>query len=50
VGFSAYVTRLADFDLTYGPLAALAGVMLWFWVSSYVVLLGAALNATLAEP
>ncbi len=48
-GFSLYVTKLADFDLTYGPLAALAGVMLWFWVSSYVVLLGAALNATLAE-
>jgi membrane protein len=50
LGFSAYVTELADFDLTYGPLAALAGVMLWFWVSSYVLLLGAALNATLAEP
>ncbi len=49
-GFSAYVTRLADFDLTYGPLAALAGVMLWFWVSSYVVLIGAALNAILSTP
>ena len=49
VGFSFYVTKLADFDLTYGPLAALAGVMLWFWVSSYVVLLGAALNATLEQ-
>ena len=49
-GFSYYVTKLSNFDLTYGPLAALAGVMLWFWVSSYVVLLGAALNATLSEP
>ena len=48
-GLSAYVTRLANFDLTYGPLAALAGVMLWFWVSSYVVLLGAALNAVLSD-
>jgi len=43
-GFSAYVAHLADFDLTYGPLATLAGVMLWFWVSSFVVLLGAAVN------
>jgi membrane protein len=43
-GFSAYVARLADFDFTYGPLATLAGVMLWFWVSSFVVLLGAAVN------
>ena len=49
VVFSTYVTKLADFDFTYGPLAAMAGVMLWFWVSSYVVLLGAALNATLTE-
>ena len=49
VVFSSYVTKLADFDLTYGPLAAMAGVMLWFWVSSYVVLLGAALNATLSD-
>lgn len=49
VAFSTYVTKLADFDFTYGPLAAMAGVMLWFWVSSYVVLLGAALNATLTE-
>ena len=46
---SIYVTKLANFDFTYGPLAALAGVMLWFWVSSYVVLLGAALNATLGD-
>ena len=46
---SVYVTKLADFDFTYGPLAALAGVMLWFWVSSYVVLLGASLNATLGN-
>jgi membrane protein len=47
--FSTYVTKIANFDITYGPLAALAGVMLWFWVSCYVVLLGAALNATLTE-
>ena len=46
---SIYVTKLTNFDFTYGPLAALAGVMLWFWVSSYVVLLGAALNATLGD-
>lgn len=47
VGFSSYVEQLTDFDATYGPLAAFAGVMLWFWISSYVVLFGAALNACL---
>lgn len=45
--FSLYVTKLAHYDLTYGPLAAVAGVMMWFWVTIYVVLLGAELNAEL---
>lgn len=45
--FSLYVTRLARYDATYGPLAAVAGVMMWFFVTVYVVLLGAELNAEL---
>ena len=45
--FSVYVTRLAHYDVTYGPLAAVAGVMMWFWVTIYAVLLGAELNAEL---
>jgi membrane protein len=45
--FSIYVGKLGEFDATYGPLAAVAGVMLWFWVSTYLVLLGAELNAAL---
>jgi membrane protein len=46
--FSAYVGHLASYDVTYGPLGAVAGVMLWFWVSAYVVLGGAELDAELA--
>ena len=45
--FSQYVGRLASYDATYGALAAPVGVMMWFWVSVYVVLLGAQLNAKL---
>ena len=45
--FSFYVGHLASFDATYGPLGAVAGVMLWFWVSTYAVLAGAELNAAL---
>ena len=45
--FSYYVGHLASYDATYGPLGAVAGVMVWFWVSVYVVLLGAELNAEL---
>ena len=45
--FSAYASNLARYDVTYGPLGAIATVMLWFWVSSYAVLVGAELNALL---
>lgn len=49
VGFTLYATDLARFDAVYGPLAAVAAVMLWFWVSAYVVLLGAELNSALEK-
>jgi membrane protein len=45
--FSFYVTNLASYDATYGPLGAVVGVMMWFWVSAYAVLLGGELNAEL---
>jgi len=42
---SLYVAHVASYDATYGPLGAVVGVMMWFWVSAYAVLLGAELNA-----
>jgi membrane protein len=45
--FSLYVGQVASYDTSYGPLGAIAGVMMWFWVSAYAVLLGAELNAEL---
>lgn len=44
---SFYVSHIASFGTTYGPLGAVVGVMLWFYISAYVVLLGAELNARL---
>jgi membrane protein len=46
-GFSYYVGHVASYDATYGPLGAVVGVMMWFFVTAYVVLLGAELNAEL---
>ncbi|HEX3350799.1 MAG TPA: YihY/virulence factor BrkB family protein [Acetobacteraceae bacterium] len=43
--FSFYVAHLANYSTTYGPLGAVAAVMMWFWVSAYAVLLGAELNS-----
>jgi membrane protein len=45
--FSLYVGRVASYDVTYGPLGAVVGVMMWFYVTAYVVLLGAELNSEL---
>ena len=42
-----YVANLSSFGATYGSLAAVVGVMLWFWVTVYAVLVGAELNAQL---
>jgi membrane protein len=44
---SFYIGHLAAFGVTYGPLGAVAAVMLWFFVTAYAVLLGAELNAQL---
>jgi membrane protein len=44
---SLYVSKLANFDATYGSIGAVVGIMLWFYVSAYTVLLGAELNAQL---
>ncbi|MCQ8279645.1 YihY/virulence factor BrkB family protein [Acetobacteraceae bacterium KSS8] len=48
-GFSFYVGHIASYDATYGPLGAVVGIMMWFFVTAYVVLLGAELNAELEK-
>ncbi len=45
--FSFLVGHVMNYDATYGPIAAVAGVMMWFYVTGYAVLLGAELNAEL---
>jgi membrane protein len=43
--FSWYVGHLASYDTTYGPLGAVVGLMMWFYVSAFCVLAGAEFNA-----
>ena len=45
--FSFYVGHLSSYDAMYGSLGAVVGVMMWFYFTVYVVLLGAELNAEL---
>jgi membrane protein len=42
-----YVDHIGGSGATYGPIGAVVGVMPWFFVSVYAVLLRAELNAQL---
>ena len=42
---SLYIGDFAHYDRTYGPLGAVIGFMMWSWVSTMVILLGAELNS-----
>ena len=45
--FSFYVSRFGSYDATYGSLDAPVVLLLWFWLSALVVLLGAEIDAEL---
>lgn len=48
-GFSLYLTNFASYNRVYGSLGAGVALLMWFFLSAYAVLLGAALNHVLAE-
>ena len=43
--FSWYLETFADYDATYGSLGAAMGLMMWMWLSTILILLGAELNS-----
>lgn len=47
LAFSFYVANFASYDATYGSLGAVIIVLMWFFISAFVVMLGAELNAEL---
>ena len=47
VGFSFYLTNFASYNRVYGSIGAVVALLMWFYISAYVILLGAALNAWL---
>lgn len=46
-GMGWYVANFGSYDETYGSLAAVVVLMLWLWLSTVMVLVGAELNAEL---
>jgi membrane protein len=47
VGLGWYVSNFGSYDETYGSLAAVVVLMLWVWLSTVMVLVGAETNAEL---
>jgi len=43
--FSWYLSNFADYSATYGSLGAAIGAMMWIYISLWIVLVGAELNA-----
>jgi membrane protein len=48
-GFRVYVTTVPTYQIVYGTLSVLPLFLVWIYVSWYVILVGAAVAATLAE-
>lgn len=47
--FTWYVASFGNFNKTYGSLAAIIILMFWFYISSFIILLGAEISASLEK-
>lgn len=49
LGFSYYVSTLGNFSATYGSLGTVIVLMLWFYLSGIIIMLGGIINAVLIK-
>ena len=47
IGFSFYADNFSNYNKTYGSLGAVVILMLWLYISAFIILLGAELNGQL---
>jgi membrane protein len=45
IAFSYYVAHFGNYNEVYGSIGAVIAMLMWLWISSFLVLLGASLNA-----
>lgn len=46
-GFAFYVSNFGSYNESFGTLAGVIVLLMWFWISSFIIILGAELNAEL---
>ena len=44
-GFAFYVANFGSYNESFGTLAGVVVLLMWFWISAFIILLGAELNA-----
>ncbi|MCG6882327.1 MAG: YihY/virulence factor BrkB family protein [Silicimonas sp.] len=49
-GFQLYVSNFADYNASFGSLGGVIVLLTWLWLSAFVVLLGALLDAEIRRP
>ena len=47
--FSLFISNFGQYNQTYGSIGAVIVLLIWFWMSGYMILLGAEINVTRAE-
>jgi membrane protein len=48
-GLTFYVSNITNYNVTYGSMGAIIGLMLWFYITALAILIGAELNAELTK-
>ena len=47
IGFSVYVENFANYSVIYGTLGAVIVLLMWLYMTSFILILGAEYNASL---
>lgn len=45
IGFTFYVTNFGNYNQVYGSIGAVVAMLIWLWISSFLVLWGGSINA-----
>jgi membrane protein len=47
--YSFYTSRFANYDVLYGGLGTVIGLLMWFYILGYVIVIGIVFNAAISE-